>query len=288
LIRGNQPQNKPPRGGSIEPAGTIVSKLLNSKTTPSNPAVFDAVKKQRLLPKGVLFEACQRLEQSASFGEGAGLIKLADKSGWAIVPGREELEHQYRHYHIGLTHVKEGEATRAYEEVGNAIISGDPTVDGTDCVWVRVVAKQGIPVECPPPFIPLLDDFVQPPPNPSPPSSTGGSSTSGGGSNFGVLSAGNSDVASSVGSAFLDAMFRTPKRGTRDTESSSRETLKRSHPPPFYATDPSNKSSDKAVLPCGMYFQINKWEDTVSPSLFSFQSQVSLEPIVFLLVTAIF
>ena len=118
------------------------------KSTPKvgNPAIFDSVKKQRILPKGAIFEASRRMEASAGFSGGAGLIKLSDNSGWAIIPTQDELDLHYLHYHGGIATVKEGEATRAYEEIGNAAIYTD---DASDCIWVRVVARQGVTVECP-------------------------------------------------------------------------------------------------------------------------------------------
>ena len=77
---------------------------------------------------------------------------------------------------------------------------GDPKT-----VWVRVIARSGATVECPPLMSELSNDGEI-----SPTSSTGNSSISGAGSNYGILSGQDSDVASSVGSAFLDAMFKTP------------------------------------------------------------------------------
>lgn len=250
LLRANAP-----RGLQILDAPQFqVSNLITPRTSKSsqkvgNPAVFDSIKKQRMLPRGAIFEASRRMERSASFG--SGLIKLSDNSGWAIVPSKEELDLQYRHYqHIGgAATVREGEASRAYEEVGNAMIN---TENETDCIWVRVVTRQGISVECSPPAIPLLP----PNNNASPTSSAGGSSSTGASNMGGGLASLDSDVASSVGSAFLDAMFRTPlKKPPAEYPGSTRRP-----PHPFYAsTDPSRDAA--CLLPCGMYFQINKWDD---------------------------
>lgn len=211
-----------------------------------NPAVFDTVKKQRILPKGAIFEASRRLETSTGFSQGAGLIKLSDNSGWAIIPTQDELDVHYLHYHGGIATVKEGEATRAYEEIGNAVIYTD---DVSDCIWVRVVARQGVTVECPPPFVPLTETTI------SPTSSGGGSSSSTGASNFGMLTSHDSDVASSVGSAFLDAMFRSPKKTDKVADYPGGKISHTSH-----STEPPS-SFAHITLACGMFFEINKWDD---------------------------
>jgi hypothetical protein len=163
-----------------------------------NTVMFDSVTKTRILPRGAIFEASKRMETSdALFHHGAGMIKLADNSGWVIVPHREELEHQYRSSN-------EGGAVRAYEEIGNAIVFDDVTAD----VWMRVVARAGAHIACAPPPPQLQNDdsnssspVSQPP---SPKSSVDQLDVS--------KSDSTSDVASSVGSSFLDAMFRLPKR----------------------------------------------------------------------------
>jgi len=229
-----------------------------------NPAIFDAIKKQRILPRGVIFEASRRIEKSSSLIQGgAGLIKLLDNSGWAIVPGQEELDIQYRNFHGGMANVREGEATLAVEEVGNALINIDSsgTEEDADCIWVRAISRQGMQVECQPPSLSVPLEDQQPGRDASPTSSTGESSTSEGGSTFGALTSHDSDVASSVGSAFLDAMFRTPKRGSHDNDVSLKQSNKKP-PYPFYTTGPSS-TSDITRIPCGMYFQINKWDDSV-------------------------
>ena len=215
-----------------------------------NPAIFDSINRQRILPKGAVFEASRRMERSTSFSQGTGLIKLSDNSGWAIIPAREELDLQYRHYHGGAANTKERDATRAYEEIGNSMIHSD---DELDCIWVRVLARQGVTVECPPPFVPLLGDG-----EPSPTSSAGGSSSTGL-STYGMLTSHDSDVASSVGSSFLDAMFRTPKKIDRVPEYPGKDST-RKIPHPFYATEPTS-SHTNSTLACGMFFQINKWDD---------------------------
>jgi len=68
------------------------------------------------------------METSASYSQGAGLIQLSDRTGWAIVPRQDELDRQYRNFSVvgngamAANTVKEGEATRAFEEVGSAAV----------------------------------------------------------------------------------------------------------------------------------------------------------------------
>lgn len=218
-----------------------------SKT--SNSAIFDSSSRTRVLPRGAVFEACRRMESSGAYSQGAGLIKLSDNSGWAIVPRQDELDHQYRNYHGGVAGVKEGEATRAFEEVGNAVIDsiGIESVERSPtAVWLRITAKTGLAVSCPPPVAPLNDD-------PSPTSSRGSSAITGSnhGSGFGPLSIAESDVASSVGSAFLDAMFRTPKKNDNDSVDQSAQSR---YPASI------EKQLQANTVACGMCVEAEKWQ----------------------------
>lgn len=225
-----------------------------------NPAIFDSITKTRLLPRGVVFEASKRMEASGAFHRGAGLVKLSDNSGWAIIPHQEDLHSQYRNFQGGAASVKEGEATRAFEEVGNAVVDiPQDAASGLSnpSIWVRVVAKNGVTVSCPPPAVPVAKDE-----DTSPTSSAGSSSiVSGGGSNYGLLSGPESDVASSVGSAFLDAMFRTPIKPNHKTVEN--RTLheavgrRRDHRPIG-----SEFQDVPNILPCGSCVEVDRWEDT--------------------------
>ena len=225
-----------------------------SKT--GNPAIFDSGSKIRILPRGVLFESSRRMESTGAYSQGAGLIKLSDNSGWAVIPRQDELDHQYRTYQGGLAGVKEGEATRAFEEVGNAVLGDTSAVDTSHSerssgVWMRVVARSGVHVSCPPPMVPIKTDDN----DTSPTSSRGSSAVSGSnhGSNFGPLSGHDSDVASSVGSSFIDAMFRTPKK---NKHAASKD------PPPSKQHPGDNGSLPlTGIIPCGMIVQVEKWCD---------------------------
>jgi len=112
----------------------------------------DASGKKRVLPRGALFEASKRMERAGAFSHGSGLIKLADDTGWAIVPIREELLEQYKTYQGGNASIGETESSRGYEEVGNAFIVSDhknlENNDDIDTSWVRIIHSAGVQVSC--------------------------------------------------------------------------------------------------------------------------------------------
>lgn len=216
-----------------------------------NPAVFDANSKTRVLPRGAVFEASTRMETTGSYSQGSGLIKLSDNSGWAVVPRQPELDEQYRSFTGGMASVKEGESTRAYEEVGSAVLqtnsngTSDFSQTNRSSNWLRVIVRTGLTVACPPPIPTASDDVT------SPISSRGSSAitSSNHGSNTGLLAGNDSDVASSVGSAFLDAMFRTPKKKEIDV---IKEPLPRPNP---------EKLLQVNTIPCGMFLEVEDWSD---------------------------
>jgi hypothetical protein len=215
-----------------------------------NPAVFDSIMRARKLPRGSVFEASKRMESSGAFGEGAGLIKLSDNSGWAIVPKQEELDEQYRGRSGSLAGIKEGEATRAFEEVGNASIE-----ERQQPVFLRVHSKGGISISCPAVSSNSSDDGTSPT---SPGSSIAGSSAISAGT-FSQVTSQDSDIASSVGSSFIDAMFRTPKK--KDTDHLSVDS-KRIILGNFSNKGPSvDKSPFSTVIPCGMYVEVEPWAE---------------------------
>jgi hypothetical protein len=217
---------------------TLTSKI-------GNPAIFDSNTKSRKLPRGCVFEASKRMEASNAFSQGAGLIKLSDNSGWAIVPKREELGDQYRNMSGAPAGIKIGEAGRAFDEVGNAIIH-----DHKAPVYIRIHAREGLPVALPP--NPALDDDVT-----SPASSTGGTSSlvsAGNGSS--VVRGQDSDIASSVGSSFLDTMFRTPRRKGRESDESEKSRREAGNPPRAPASERLPFSN---IIPCGAYVEVDGW-----------------------------
>lgn len=230
---------------------TMTSKICN-------PAVFDFITKARKLPRGSVFEASKRMEASGAYSQGVGLIKLSDNSGWAIVPGQDELDEQYRNYSGALAHTREGEATQAYEEVGNAL-SDDPHRQSST-IFLRVVSKGGLSVSLPP--LPSSESDV----DTSPTSSTTGSSVVSGAAGLvvgGVVSQDNSDVASSVGSSFLDAMFRTPRKNKgRDFYKVDAESKKdQAHHQQNARPPMGERTVVSTVIPCGMCVEVDRWVD---------------------------
>eukprot|EP00533_Pseudo-nitzschia_delicatissima_P009420 CAMPEP_0116084284 /NCGR_PEP_ID=MMETSP0327-20121206/3723_1 /TAXON_ID=44447 /ORGANISM="Pseudo-nitzschia delicatissima, Strain B596" /LENGTH=1200 /DNA_ID=CAMNT_0003575225 /DNA_START=17 /DNA_END=3619 /DNA_ORIENTATION=- len=221
---------------------------MTSKT--SNPAVFDSITKARKLPRGSVFEATKRMEASNAFSQGAGLIKLSDNSGWAIIPRQSELNDQYRGYSGALLHSREGEATRAFDEVGNSM--------GNACqetIFLRVISRGGVSVSLPP--IPNTDSDADTSPTSS---ATGSSVLSSNG--LPLLSAAvshDSDVASSVGSSFLDSMFRTPKRKERLPESINENRSDHQH---FHNRPPTaERHIISTIIPCGTCVEVDRWVD---------------------------
>jgi hypothetical protein len=258
---------------------SIFQTMHNTRTTSSTSVglpstasvvVFDAHTKSRILPRNAIFEASSRLVETStalSAGSflraqgGTGLIKLADGSGWAVVPQKEDLDQQYRNYHFSGstskgTVVKEGEATRAYEEVGSAISTVEANINSlsllqqvpnSSTTWLRVVSRIGVTVVCPPP--PPAEDEEDN--NTSPTSSRGSSSgVTASTNNHGVPSANNSDVASSVGSGFLDAMFRGSPLRKKDAEIAAQDKVPR-----------IEKVTQESVIPCGMFLEVEPWAD---------------------------
>jgi len=233
---------------------------MTSKT--SNPAVFDSITKARRLPRGSVFEATKRLEASNAFCQGAGLIKLSDNSGWAIVPRQNELNEQYRGYSGALAHTREGEATRAFEEVGNSLGNRSQ-----DTIFLRVISRGGITVSLPP--IPISESDIDTSPTSS---ATGSSILSAGGHpmlNVGVSS--DSDVASSVGSAFLDSMFRTPRKKEKQPESINENKTEHQHlhnRPPI-----GERHVVSTIVPCGTCVEVDRWLDPTDTEQHLFKNE---------------
>lgn len=245
LIRGKPPTNP----GEPQAKAHSILKTMPGRTVTANQAVFHASSKKRVIPRGALFEASKRMESSgAAFSQGAGLIKLADNSGWAIVPHRDELERQYQNFQGDITLVREGEASRAVEEVGNSFLEGNSERRST--LWFRVHARSGLTVACAPHLSSTSNDD-----DTSPTSSRGSSAVeSNNGSAAGGFTSHESDVTSSVASTFVDAMlFRTPKK--RETEQPI--TITQQH-------NPVSTKQENAIslnIPCGMCMEVERWVD---------------------------
>jgi hypothetical protein len=98
------------------------------------------------------------MEKSKNFVEAMGLIKLADNTGWAIVPTREELLSQYASgKQMSQDNVdKNVSANDAFEEIGNAFIRTSRQTDNISAstklsgCWLRIVHRDGVTVSCSP------------------------------------------------------------------------------------------------------------------------------------------
>jgi hypothetical protein len=216
-------------------------------TSPSsrtgNPAIFDSGSRTRILPRGVLFEAASRVEQTVAFSDGEGLIKLSDNSGWAIIPHEGGVNDQYRSYE-GQTI----ENRRAFEEVGNAVMHESVSLgdENRSTIWLRVEVRTGLPIACPPPVDNSNDGDT------SPTSSRDSSSIGGSHAGSNVIVGQDSDVASSVGSTFIDSVFRTPGKN-REAEERQGEVPK----PLTHADIVSSLMSDSVA--CGTCVEVHKW-----------------------------
>jgi hypothetical protein len=238
---------------------TMSSRLTTTGPSMTNhSAIFDSSLKARILPRGVLFEASGRMESTGAFSQGAGLIKLSDNSGWAIVPRRDELDAQYRHLQLnGMLGHPECETLSAFEEVGNALLSEcnmaameySTQTDRQKTLWLRVHARGGAQIVLPPPIAPLSPDNNE---ATSPTSSRGSSTITD--TNSAYLRSKDSDVASSVGSSFLDTMFRTPKK-TQRSETYRDQQPSRAQAPPLQPHQWSN------TIACGMIVEVDQAEN---------------------------
>mmetsp|Transcript_15498 Transcript_15498/g.29244 ORF Transcript_15498/g.29244 Transcript_15498/m.29244 type:complete len:1113 (-) Transcript_15498:42-3380(-) len=208
-------------------------------TTNNTSWTFDASGKYRFLPRGALFEASRRIEKATNFTPGSGLIKLADNTGWAIVPNQEELREKYELHRanvgIGIT---EEETLMAYEEVGNAVVSGDKTSrrDYDNVFWVRVVQQTGVLVSCSPPDPETNEKFDA-------------SSCKLGapiGSNFHSKEQ-DPEVSSTISGAFFEAF-----RSTRKSDEAARlDSLSVNGRLP--------RNSNGLVIPCGSCVKVTPW-----------------------------
>ena len=240
LIRGKPPVNPTAEGKSI-------MKTMPGRTTTANyghATMIDAATKKRVVPRGALFEASKRMERAGAFNQGAGLIKLADNSGWAIIPHRHDLERQYHDFQGN-----EGDVGRAVEEVGNTFHDGSSNRSQT--VWFRVYSRAGIVVQCAP-----HTSLTSEEEDTSPSSSRGGSSILSGSTNHGSnAGAQESDVTSSVASTFVDAMlFRTPRK--RDGE----QSITTSRQQDQLRKRPMEKELS-LTIPCGNCVEVERWVD---------------------------
>ncbi|GKY95510.1 hypothetical protein MPSEU_000512700 [Mayamaea pseudoterrestris] len=228
----------------------------------TNSAVFDSFLKTRIIRRGSYFEASRRMENTGGYDQGAGLIKLSDNSGWAIVPQFDELEAQYRLLSDAELSCADGHASTAFEEVGCAAVDdyfeiakeyAPVQAASFKTLWVRVHARSGVQIACPPPIPPMSFED-----NETASLSSHGSSVHRE-LKITQLCSKDTDVASSVGSSFIDAMFRTP---TRKADRSV--TQNQRAPPPRRPADSLTCSN---VIACGLVLEVERPDEGAANQL---------------------
>jgi hypothetical protein len=116
---------------------------------------MDSSTGKRYLPRGLVFEASKRMEKASNFVEAMGLIKLADNTGWAIVPTREDLLSQYSSTSADNCE-KNVSSVDAFEEIGNAFLrtsrENETSTSSTRVsgCWLRIIHRDGVTVFCSP------------------------------------------------------------------------------------------------------------------------------------------
>lgn len=248
--------------------------MINSSSPANNPPTMATVRKGnttrvRIFARGQMFEACQRMEvssESTLYTNGHGLIKLADGSGWAIVPYQNDLLAQFNSESNGgnaIEFAENASKIAAYEEIGNAFL---PTVQSSqrtqpnqvddnasdrllkDIVWLRVVAPpNGTRVLLPPTQNQSSSGDGQgknKESNATPPKEVGHNKMK-------PSSSYDSETASSVVSttSFLDSVWNkiTPLKENEKDHA------------------PCRKIPVIPVIPCGMVVPVEPWERTTRP-----------------------
>jgi len=225
---------------------------------------FDSSGRGRILARGVLFEASKRVERVGNFTPGSGLLKLADNTGWAIVPTNEELDLQYdTHQGSGGTTTSNTEGvevvaiSNAFEEVGHAIVtkrgrSNHQRQEEEPSMWVRITQRTGVLVSCSP--VTNKNDGGEEVSRCGSLAATSHSSSSTGQS----LSDHNHhhqsqdcDASSSVGSVFFDA-FRSARKFDSSGGNNGRGKLPKTK-------QQASSGPVNHVIPCGMPVEVESW-----------------------------
>ena len=209
----------------------------------------------RLLAKGQVFEASRRMEISSDsclYTNGQGLIKLADGSGWAIVPYQDDLMAQLKSYHGNDTSWLEcaKDTIAAYEEIGNALIQqtlsiqidrnlSDQSREGI--IWLRVAhPPNGVKV-----FLSKSNSSNRRKND----TESRGKTIEEGGSHVKSPSSSHSEVASSVASSsFFDSVWSRVSP-IKEKEKNLRQQQQQ---PERQRTIP--------LIPCGMVVPVEPWD----------------------------
>jgi len=280
------PRHSPTSPG-ISPFARTNAMIGSAENSPTQTSIASGRKRLtprvRFLPRGQIFEALSRMDNtgdSSLYTNGQGLIKLADGSGWAIVPHQQDL---IKGNHAN-TSISSFESINAYEEIGNAVIpfvqssqqlsqqyrmtppkQHQQMQDSTlldrslkDVVWLRIAAPlNGIKVLLPPPqeqkSINANSPHVQK--RETPPKHGVNTSTSQ-----------ESEVASSVVSnSFFDSVWSrvTPSKDRGPQHDNGQTKLRL----------PQNKQQQQQpvipVIPCGMVVPVEPWDTSTSTKSFS-------------------
>ncbi len=237
-----------------------------SRTNPEHSSTMKKIgdaPRVRYFARGHIFEASQRMERAdPAYTKGQGLVKLADGSGWVIVPFDDEIIEQFENFRS----VEVGANKRAaFEEIGNAVVPSKPIISShrltpterakqnetirskNDFIWLRVSSPHGVKVLLPPPhpeqnFRREERDLL---------------------SIKHSNSSKDSESASIVSSSFFDAMWSkvTPtkhKERERVIEMDARAvTIRKPH---FPRHGNGALPSSPPLIPCGMVVPVERWE----------------------------
>jgi hypothetical protein len=221
----------------------------------------------RFLARGQFFEASSRIEMSSDsslYINCQGLIKLADGSGWAIVPYQQDLVTQLKSYHGSVTAWSDNSKDIiAYEEIGNAVIPAARVVGHSplsmhtertmsnkthqDLIWLRVASPpNGIKVLLPSTQHKLISNQhinekeCAKTRDESPPTSH------------------DSEVASSVvSSSFIESVWNkvSPMKGNE-----SNSHFHSAHSQNLWQQQQTQNQHAVPIIPCGMVVPVESWE----------------------------
>lgn len=271
LIHSPTPTKVVPPRSSTSPGFSPFSRT-NAMVAENSPTLTGGRKRNtstvRYLTRGQFFEASQRMEvtgTSSLYTKGQGLVKLADGSGWAIIPYEDELVAQFKRFHGSEPDINDLNAARGFEEVGNAVIpkqlhrltpsKKDKSLK--DVIWFRVVAPNGVKVLLPP------KDKKPSNSNHTTPSKIADRDIK---IERSASSHESSEVASVASSSFLDSVWSRVKV----TPSKERESAA-GHTTTANADSRNNTPTKQAtitVIPCGTVVPVESWDTSESPKSF--------------------
>lgn len=269
LIHSPTPSKVPPRS-STSPGFSPFSRT-NAMVAENSPTLTGGRKRNtpmvRYLARGQFFEASQRMEStgtSSLYSKGQGLLKLADGSGWAIIPYEDELVAQFKSFHGNEPDINDLNAARGFEEVGNAIIPASskqfhrltPSKKETpkplkDVTWFRVIAPNGVKVLLPPKDkkpMPMHKEGATPPKMAALKIERSTSS---------LESAEAASVVSNT--SFLGSVWSRVSVTPSKQSPTNQAELPRTTP---------TKQSKITVIPCGTAVPVESWDTSESPKSF--------------------